>query len=85
MADLAGRGGRGLAVVLDIGWQENVRRLQSAKRAERQKLTRPEVLRSLRDRYRLLRPASVESLALEVSDLAATDAAFRILDWIGPA
>lgn len=81
----ARRDGRLISVVLDISWQENVRRLQGAERAGQRKLTRPGVLRDLRDRYRLLRPADVEAMCLDVSDLAAEDAASRILDWIGPA
>jgi hypothetical protein len=74
-----------MAVVLGIAPEENVRRLLAPSRREHRKLTRPEVLRQMRERYRLLRPAEVEVLELDVTQLTADEAAAQILAWMGSA
>lgn len=84
--DLAARRGACLlAVRLDIAPEENLRRLQTPSRAEHRKLTRPDVLLHMRDRYELLRPQGAEVTPLDVTRLSAEGAAARILEWIGPA
>jgi hypothetical protein len=68
-----------IAVVLGIAPDENIRRLLTPSRSEHRKLTRPEVLRQLRERYRLLRPADVEVIDLDITQLTAEQAAAQIL------
>jgi hypothetical protein len=65
--------------VLGIAPDENIRRLLTPSRSEHRKLTRPEVLRQLRERYRLLRPADVEVIDLDITQLTAEQAAAQIL------
>ena len=65
----AARGARLVACVLDCELEENVRRLQSQGRAEALKMTKAEILRDIRGRYRLLRPAGVELYDLDVTAL----------------
>ena len=74
------RSARLVAVVLDCDAEENVRRLAQAGRGEQHKLTRPEVLRELRDRYVLLRPDGVERIELDITELSAEAAASAILE-----
>jgi hypothetical protein len=52
--------------------------LESSGRAELLKLTNGEVLRDLRAKYRLLRPTDVTCIELDVSALAAAEAAAAI-------
>ncbi len=84
--DLAAqRNARLVSIVLDIGLGENLRRLQTPSRAEHRKLTRPDVLLRMRDRYELLRPQGTEIMTLDITHLSADDAAACILEWIRPA
>ena len=69
------RSARLISVVLDCDLAENVRRLQAPGRSERHKLTLPEVLLGLRERYELLRPDDVTRVDLDVTHLDATAAA----------
>jgi hypothetical protein len=71
-----------MAVVLGIAPEENIRRLLTPGRSEHRKLMRPEVLRQMRERYRLLRPAEVEVLDLDITHLTADEAAAQILEWM---
>ena len=83
--DLAAkRNARLASIVLDIGLEENLRRLQMPSRAEHRKLTRPDVLLRMRDRYELLKPQGVEIMTLDITHLSADEAAARILEWIRP-
>ena len=82
--DLATRRGACLlSVLLDIMPEENVRRLQTPSRAEHRKLTRPDVLLHMRDRYELLRPQGAETMILDITHLSAEEAAARILERMG--
>jgi hypothetical protein len=72
-----------IAVVLGIAPDENIRRLLAPGRSEHRKLTRPQVLRQLRERYRLLRPAGVEVIDLDITQLTAEQAAAQILERMG--
>ena len=84
--DLAAqRNARLLSIVLDIGLGENLRRLETPSRAEHRKLTRPDVLLRMRDRYELLQPQGAEIMTLDITHLSADEAAARILEWIRPA
>jgi len=73
------RSARLVAVILDCDAEENIRRLMQAGRTEQHKLTRPDVLRGLRDKYVLLRPGGVEKIELDVTRLSAEGAASAIL------
>ena len=53
-------------------------------RAEHRKLTRPDVLLHMRDRYELLSPQGAETLPLDTTHLSAEEAAARISEWMGP-
>lgn len=79
------RNARLISVVLGIAPEENVRRLLTPGRSEHRKLTRPEVLRQMRERYRLLRPAEVEVFDLDVTQLTADKAAAQILEQLRSA
>lgn len=79
------RNARLAPIVLDITPGENVRRLQTPSRAEHRKLTRPDVLLRMRDRYELLRLQGTETMTLDITHLSADEAAARILEWIRPA
>ena len=79
------RGARLLPVRLDIAPEENLRRLQTPSRAEHRKLTRPDVLLHIRNRYELLGPQGAEVMTLDATHLSAEDAAARILERMGPA
>jgi tRNA uridine 5-carbamoylmethylation protein Kti12 len=74
----ARRGARLVAVVLECAEDENVRRLVTAGRSDMHKLTRPEVLASMRSRYRLLRPEGLDCIDLDITALSAEDAASAI-------
>ncbi len=78
------RGARLLSVRLEITPEENIRRLQTPSRAEHRKLTRPDILLHMRDRYELLRPQRADAMTIDVTHLSAEAAATRILEWIGP-
>jgi len=65
-----------LPVVLDCAWEENRRRLVSQGRKERHKLTRIEVLDSLRKEHALLRPA--DAFGLDATFLLPEESARRI-------
>jgi hypothetical protein len=79
------RNARLLSVVLGISSEENIRRLVTPCRSKHRKLTRPEVLRQQRERYRLLRPAEVEVFDLDVTQLTAGKAAAQILEQLRAA
>ena len=81
----AKRSARLISVVLDIGFGENLRRLQTPSRAEHRKLTRPDVLLRMWDRYELLRRQGAEIMSLDITHLSADDAAARMVEWIRPA
>lgn len=72
------RNARLFAVVLDCTAEENERRLVSEERAERAKLTDPDVLRRLRAGHDLLRGKADHRVELDVTTLSATDAADRL-------
>jgi tRNA uridine 5-carbamoylmethylation protein Kti12 len=76
---------RMVAVVLECALEENVRRLTSDGRAEQHKLTREPILRSIRERYQLHRPADVPLLELDISSKSAALAAREIADWVHSA
>jgi len=75
-----GRSARLVSAVLDCDLEENVRRLTTAGRAERMKLTRPAVLTALRNRYRLLKPGGVALIEIDVTSLAAEQAAAELVN-----
>lgn len=60
-----------ISVVLSIALEENIRRLSTPSRSEHRKLTRPDVLQLMRERYRLLRPAGAEVFDSDVTRLTA--------------
>lgn len=66
-----------LSVILDCEFEENVRRLVTAPRAARHSLTDVGILRELRQRYGLLRPALADRLDLDVT--ASTPEAVALL------
>jgi AAA domain len=72
------RDARLIAVVLECEEDENARRLQSPGRTEAMKLTKPQVLRDLRSRYRLLRPVDVDIIDLDVTTLEPSAACIRL-------
>ena len=74
------RSARLVSAVFDCDPDENVRRLTQAGRAEQRKLTRPAVLRDLRDKYVLLRPDGVQRIELDVTRLSAEDAAAALVE-----
>ena len=75
------RKGELMAVVLDCSQEENLRRIVSAGRADRLKLTRPEVLRDLRSKHNLLRPAAAGRLIeIDVTSMTAEDVALALAD-----
>lgn len=75
------RRARLIPVVIDLTIDENVRRLSTPNRSEHRKLTRPEVLRQLRNDYALFyAPGAIE---LNVSTLSAAEAASLIRQTAG--
>ena len=81
----ARRGARLLPALLDIMPEENIRRLRTPSRGEHGKLTRPDVLLHMRDRYELLRPQGAEAMTFDITHLSAEGTAARILEWMKPA
>ncbi len=72
------RGARFIAVVLDCGVEENLKRLTRAGRSKQHKLTDPEVLLGLRHVHRLLRGRSDLLVEIDVTALGADEAAAAI-------
>lgn len=71
----AKRGAALVSIVLECSPEQNAERLVAAGRAERRKLTNPAILASLRASHRLLRPAGVPLVELDVSELSPAEAA----------
>lgn len=71
----ARRGAALVSIVLECSPEQNAERLVAAGRAERRKLTNPAILASLRASHRLLRPAGVPLVELDVSELSPAEAA----------
>jgi hypothetical protein len=69
-----------LTVVLDCTPDRNVERLVAPGRAEHRKLTNPEILATLRANERLLKPAGLPLIELDISNLDADEAAAALAD-----
>jgi hypothetical protein len=69
-------------VVLDCSLDENIRRLQSPRRAKFRKLTEPQPLIAAREASNLLEDGGDHLLRIDVSDTAAEESAHCIADWL---
>lgn len=75
------RGARLIPVVLDLALEENIRRLSNPSRSEHRKLTRPEILKQLRNDHVLLQAPG--AITLDVTALSAVEAAALIRQKAG--
>jgi hypothetical protein len=69
-------------VIIDCSLAENIRRVQSAERAQLRKLTDPAPLIAAREASNLLDVGGDQLLRFDASHLTAEDSAVRIADWI---
>lgn len=77
------RGDKLVPILLECDLEENMRRVQSAGRAEKRKLTDPEVLKSRLTGYTFIHPTEEPlALALNNTSLSAKEAAEKIYNHV---